>query len=113
MKNRNRQLIFAAFLFSLFIAGCGPANEPVAGIDRGGLQGGGVGSVSGFGSVIVNGTHYETGSAAISVNGVQSTEDELEVGYVVVIQADFSGSGAQARVVDFSHSVIGPLTSVQ
>jgi hypothetical protein len=93
---------------------CQTGDSQTAGIDRGGFQGGAVGSVSGFGSVIVNGVHYETDSAAISVNGVPAVEADLQVGYVVVIQADIlaDGEGAQATTIDFSHDVIGPLMAV-
>jgi hypothetical protein len=93
---------------------CQTGDSQTAGIDRGGFQGGAVGSVSGFGSVIVNGVHYETDDAAISVNGVPAVEADLQVGYVVVIQADIlaDGEGSQATRIDFSHDVIGPLMAV-
>jgi hypothetical protein len=96
------------------LAACDPGSNQTAGIDRGGIQGGAIGSVSGFGSVIVNGVHYETDGAVINVNGVSATEGNLRVGYVVVIQAEFAadGSGAQAMTIDFSHDVIGPLSAV-
>jgi hypothetical protein len=93
---------------------CETGVNQTAGIDRGGIQGGAVGSVSGFGSVIVNGVHYETEGAVINVNGGPATEGDLRVGYVVVIQAitPAEGSGAQASTIDFSHDVIGPLSAV-
>jgi len=86
----------------------------VAGIDRGGLTGGSVGPVSGFGSVIVNDVHYGTEGAEIIVNGVAATEADLEVGYVVVVRADIpaDGSAPTATSIEFGHDVIGPLTSV-
>jgi hypothetical protein len=97
------------------LPGCGDGgSSQVAGIDRGGIRGGAVGTVSGFGSVIVNGVHYETGGAVINVNGLTATEADLEIGYVVVIQADIPGDGSapEATSIDFSHDVIGSLSAV-
>ena len=105
---------FTALLcVTVALSGCGAGGGPVAGIDRGGLRGVS-GPVTGFGSVIVNGVHYETSSAAISVNGLPATEADLEVGYVVVIQADLpaDGSSPQAITIDFSHDIVGPLSAV-
>jgi hypothetical protein len=96
---------------SLMLAGCtGDGSGQVAGIDRGGA----VGPITGFGSVIVNGLHYETGSALISVNGLPATEADLEVGYYVSIEADFpeGGAGPNATSIQFNHNVIGPLSNV-
>jgi hypothetical protein len=114
MTHLFRILLLGMMAIIAVLPGCGGGSSQVAGIDRGGLHGGAVGSVSGFGSVIVNGIHYETGSAVINVNGLPATEADLEVGYVVVIQADIpeSGSSLQATSIDFSHDVIGPLTAV-
>ena len=113
MNPLNRTLLSVATTVAFFLVGCENGSGPVAGIDRGGVQGGGaVGPVSGFGSVIVNGTHYDTVGATISVNGAPATEADLEIGHVVVIHADFSDAGAQARSIEFNHNVIGPLTAV-
>jgi len=73
-----------------------------------------VGTVTGFGSVIVNGVHYETTNAAIVVNGVPATEADLEVGYVVAILATAlnDGSSPAATSIEFSHDVVGPVSSV-
>ena len=109
--NRSGILIFSVLLgATAILPGCGAGGGSVAGIDRGGVYG----PVTGFGSVIVNGIHYDTTSAAISVNGLPALEQDLEVGYVVLIQADLpqDGSSPQAVTIDFGHNVIGPLTAV-
>jgi hypothetical protein len=111
---RLGDILFSAFLCLIVVLpGCDSAGNIVAGIDRGGLRGV-QGSVTGFGSVIVNGEHYETDTSAISINGLPATEGDLEVGYVVVIQAELPADGSLPRAVtiDFAHNIIGPLSAV-
>ena len=98
----------------LALPGCDNGGGIVAGIDRGGVTGGAVGTITGFGSVIVNDVHYDTARADIVVNGNPATEAELEVGYVVVVNADIpaDGSAPSATSIQFSHDVIGPIASV-
>jgi len=112
MNRSGITLLLALLGASAILPGCGSGGGGgvVAGIDRGGVYG----SISGFSSVIVNGTHYEATSAVITINGLPATEADLEVGYVVVIQADIprDGSTPQAVTIDFAHDVIGPLSAV-
>ncbi len=110
----GRIFLLCVLAMVVVLSACETDVSQTAGIDRGGIQGGAVGSVSGFGSVIVNGVHYETEGAVINVNGGPATEGDLRVGYVVVIQANIppDGSGVQATTIDFSHDVIGPLSAV-
>jgi hypothetical protein len=110
----NKVLSICALSAVAVLPACQTGDGQTAGIDRGGIQGGAIGSVSGFGSVIVNGVHYETDGAVINVNGALATEGHLRVGYVVVIQASTSadGSSALATTIDFRHDVIGPLSAV-
>ena len=44
------------------------------------------GVITGFGSIIVNGVHYDVDSADVSIDGVSSAQDLLAVGDVVVLQ---------------------------
>ncbi len=79
------------------IAGCGGGSESFAGIDAGGTptRVGVVskGTISGFGSVIVNGVRYDTASAAISVEGSPATQSDLKVGHVVVVHGTLDSDG--------------------
>ena len=71
------------------------------------------GAVDGFGSVIVNGVHYETGSSSVTIEGRSGTEGELEVGDVVRIEAERDSSGRmQARSIDQDRLVQGTVQSV-
>jgi len=114
MKGMNR--FFGALLIgaALALPGCDTGGGIMAGIDRGGVTGGAVGTISGFGSVIVNGVHYETTGADITVNGLPATEADLEVGYFVVVSAEVpeDGSAPSATAIEFSHDVTGPLASI-
>ncbi len=107
-------ILFSVFLGAFAVlSGCDSDGNSVAGIDRGGLRGV-FGSITGFGSVIVNGEHYETDSAAIRVNGAPAAIGDLEVGYVVAIQANLpqSDSSSRAVTIEFAHIVIGPMSAV-
>ena len=58
-----------------------------------------VGTVSGFGSVFINGIEYDTSGATISIDGQSASESDLRVGMVVEVEGSDDGS-------------IGSLTSI-
>jgi len=117
--------IVAVFLAAalLNIAGCGggggstseppppPPPPPSGGITRTGFA---VGPITGFGSVIVNGTTYNTDNAAFTKDGQPATQDDFEVGQVVVVKGsiDDDGTNATADTVEFDDVVEGPVSSV-
>lgn len=72
-----------------------------------------IGSITGFGSVIVNGVRYETSSASFDIDGDVGSQDDLAVGDVVVIMATLSDDGttATATTVTFDDIVEGPVTA--
>lgn len=103
-----------AFLFSTllaFISGCG--GEGFSPLAEGGIGGTGIslGSISGFGSVIVNGKRFEiTNATRISVEGQPASEQDLKVGFVVRLEGDFINAAA-ARI-EFAEIVRGPIESI-
>ena len=103
---------------ALAIASCGGDGESVAGIDSRGSPTPSAsvfakGSISGFGSVIVNGVTYDTNSATFTIDGSLGTQADLAVGDVVVIQATASGNGAPvASSVTFDDAVQGPISAI-
>ncbi len=103
-------------LLAVALAACG-SDTLTAGIDaRGGPAVGIVskGTISGFGSVIVNGVRYETGTATFDIDGASGTESDLAVGQVVVITGtvgDTAGT-ATAQTVIFDDVVEGPVSAV-
>lgn len=101
------------------ITACGGGGEPVAGIDVGGAPDpvAGVissGTITGFGSIIVNGVHFETSSATIVVDGEVATESDLSVGDVVVIEGTLADDGVTgtASSVAFNDVVEGPVSAI-
>lgn len=113
----KRNLILA--LGSAFLAAaCGGGGEQVAGIDGRGspTPSAGIfakGSVTGFGSVIVNGVTYNTNSATFTIDGSPGTQADLAVGDIVVIQGTASGGGAPvASSVTFDDAVEGPISDI-
>jgi hypothetical protein len=73
-----------------------------------------VGPIASFGSVVVNGIHYETDDAVITVDGEPATQADLRVGQVVRIVAELEDgetTGA-ASSVDFDDNVEGPIASI-
>lgn len=103
-------------------AGCGsssggdggvtpPPSPPTGGITRTGVA---VGPITGFGSVIVNGTTYDTANATFTKDGQPATQDDFSVGQVVLVQGTINddGSNASANTVEFDDAVEGPVSSV-
>lgn len=73
------------------------------------------GMVTGFGSVIVNGTHYDVSAAPISFDGESAVESDLEVGQMVTITAtgDADKTGhVKATKVAGETQVRGAITSL-
>ena len=101
-------------LATLVVAACGggggSASGPVAGIDRLGVS---VGTVTGFGSIIVNGVRYDVSSASFDIDddSTGSGQDDLSVGDVVAVTFE-TGSPTVAQSVIGDEAVEGPVNSV-
>jgi hypothetical protein len=113
-----------ALLLSLLVAACGGGGgsddggggpiinpPPSNGIVRTGMS---VGPIASFGSVVVNGIHYDTDSAVITMDGEPATQDDLRVGQVVSITAELEDGETRgtASRVDFDDNVEGPIASL-
>jgi len=90
-----------------------PPPPPVGGITRTGIAVA-VGPVTAFGSVVVNGIHYDTSAAEFSVDGQLGTQDDLAIGHMVLVKGtiDDDNSNAVAESVEFDDNVEGPVSSV-
>ena len=85
---------------------------PTGGIGRNGVA---VGSISNFGSIIVNGVEYNTDSTVFTVNDDSTaSQDDLSVGDVVTVNGtiDDNGTTGTATTVLFDDLVTGPVDSV-
>jgi len=98
-----------ALFFVGLLSACGGGGTMTAG---GGSGGTGIGPVTGFGSVIVNGVEYSTDNANIVIGGVENRpESELKVGMRVRVDGGFSTTGntGSAKRIEAIREVRGPL----
>jgi hypothetical protein len=71
------------------------------------------GAISGFGSVIVNGVHYESDSANVTLEGHSGTVGQLKVGEVVHLKAGIDAQGnAHAQTIDQGRLIQGVVQAV-
>ncbi len=70
-----------------------------------------VGTITGFGSVFVNGVEFETDSATIIIDGVAASESDLSVGMVAEIQGSDDGLNGNALSIDVSDELEGIVQS--
>ncbi len=107
-----------AIIVMMVLGACGGSSAPPASTSpppTGGITGTGaavsIGTISGFGSVIVNGTHYDTATAMFTVDGQSGSQSDLAVGDVVVVKgtAEDGTTGAIAETVEFDDNVEGPI----
>ena len=106
------------FGVAILVAACGggggsSSDGVTAGIDRGGIVTA-TGSITGFGSVHVNGVHYVTTGATITLDDNPGAESDLRVGQVVRIEGriDQDGVNGTATRVIFDDEVEGPVQSI-
>lgn len=118
MNSPRRPAWMIALLAAALVAACGGGGgsngtEPVAGIDRGGRTIS-QGPINGFGSVIVNGVHYSTAGATITIDGQPGTESQLRVGHVVRVEGtvDANGTTGVASSISFDDDVEGPVQAI-
>ncbi len=82
--------------------------------DDSGVGGTGIyGSITGFGSVCVNGlrVHHDA-DTAIELNGRSASRESLGIGHVVWIHAETRGTGLYARRLSGLSAAVGPLTAI-
>lgn len=110
MKFYALKLFASSIIISLLIAcGGGTALNLIA---NGGIHGTGIsfGPIAAFGSVVVNGTRYETNGAVFLINGQPAVQDDLAIGQVIRVQADYSNN--VATQVEYVENVKGPVQSI-
>src|SRR6266849_2250326 len=101
--------LFGTLLFgTLFaLASCGGGSS--------GTGGSGVttfGTITGFGSVIVNGVEFSTSGATIVRDDVPATQSDLRVGMVVTVSGTHSGSSGDATRIEVDDAVKGFVESI-
>lgn len=113
---KSMSLIGAAIVMGVGVTG----PYALAGIDRGGKPDNGSpdtvsrGTVTGFGSVYVNGVRYRTDAATFLINGRLATEADLSVGQVVTVYGDLDEATGEwiALAVISENAVEGPIAGL-
>ena len=102
------------FLLSFLSLSCGIGGTDFAG---GGTGGTGIstGAVSGFGSVVVNGVHYNTNAKTKKIsngedNSAMIDQDLFRVGMVVTVR--YSPGNNDAQEIEFRNNLQGPISSI-
>jgi len=107
-------------LVALAIGGCTEGPQ-VAGIEGSGINNSGAvatvataayGRISGLGSIVVNGVHYDTTDAKVAINGREGTAADLVAGQIVNIAATLSSTSAttgDADTIVVEYAVAGPI----
>jgi len=114
-------LLVLALLGCLLLTSCnsgGGSMSAGGGIDGTGIMSSGV--VSAIGSIIVNGTEFDTSEAAIFINGEEIgvgddvVRDNLDIGKVVTVEGRISADGSSviADRVMYTNNVAGPVESI-
>lgn len=107
---------FVTILLCITLLSCN-SSDPGSG---GGIGGTGInpivatgatqGSISDFGSIVVNGVRFNTDDATFFVNDDSITQSDLRIGMNVLAAVDFSTS--EAVQVNYVPSLIGPVESI-
>lgn len=100
-------------MMSCFIIACTDTGGDVtAGIGGSGRVASG--SITGFGSVFVNGVKYNTDSAIFDVDGNIGTQDDLAIGMIVQVSGNINADGltGTASKIEFNEQAQGPVASL-
>ena len=101
---------------AIFMAACGGSDSssppPVSGIQPGTMSTV-VGTISGFGSVIVDGVKFDDSRAAVTMDGAVAAQERLRLGMVVQIRGRIRGDGTgTADSIRYEDCVEGPITAM-
>ncbi|TET94389.1 MAG: hypothetical protein E3J26_04645 [Candidatus Zixiibacteriota bacterium] len=122
MKTYHLQTLVLALLSALLSISCGVSGSGTIAAG-GGIGGSGiisVGTITAFGSIVVNGTEFDTSNAVIIVEGEEIgvgddiVLDNLDIGMVVTVEGTGSedGESAVADRVIYNDNVEGPVQSI-
>ncbi len=100
MSIHTRNLLGIAILASLGLSACGGGGSGSGGASSSFTSG----TITGFGSVFVNGVEYETGGSRISVDGSPATEGDLAVGMRVVVRGSVDGDGRRGTATSIEYA---------
>ncbi len=97
------------------LVACGGGGGSSAGVGTGGTGAFAVGTISGFGSIIVNGVRYDDSSASVlDDDDNSSSSSSLSIGQVVELRGTVNDDGLKgtASSISFYSALKGPVTAV-
>lgn len=105
------------YLLGLFLLLVGCSNEGKRSTyHHTGIEGTGdkvaAGVVTGFGSVVVNGIHFNTDSAEIFIGGEAAREEDLQAGMRVEVSGSIDGAEGVAKQIRYDATLRGAITKV-
>ena len=106
--------LLAALLVATLVACGGGGGGSSAGVGTGGTGSFAVGTISGFGSVIVNGVRYDDSSASVvDDDGTTKSSSDLAIGQLVELRGSVNDDGLKgtASTIAYYSSLVGPVTS--
>jgi hypothetical protein len=107
--------VLTALAAALLVVSCGGGGGGGGGGFTGGDDPGtATGTITGFGSIMVNGVEWDTGGATITVDDAAGTEGDLRAGQIVTIEGmrDADGVTAEADTVEVDNILEGPILLV-
>lgn len=111
-----RNLACWGFMFGMvgLLGGCGSGGGETAVSTSGGGSGSAaaVGTVTGFGSVFVNGTRFETSNASFTVDDRPGSQSDLKIGMTVIVKGAVGNAQRSAASVRQHDAVEGLVQSV-
>ncbi len=102
-------LTFALSLTTILVACGGGGGTSTAGIGGSGITSSG--TITGFGSVIVNGVKFETTNASFDIEGISGSQNQLAIGMVVEVNGTINADGVTgtANSIIFDDELQGPV----
>jgi hypothetical protein len=108
MSNVNLKLLAVAMAVSM-LASCGGDGDSVS-ADATQTS---IGTITGFGSVIVNGVRFDDSNASVSMDDAVRSRDQLRVGMVVRVRGRINADGTGvAESIQYNDCVQGPITAM-
>jgi hypothetical protein len=107
-----------SLLLAAWLAACGGGGDSSAGVGSGGTGSFSDGQITGFGSIVVNGIHFDQTTAVVTDADNQArTTAELKLGMVVQLQgspvtAQAGRQVANAAVIQLSSELLGPVDAI-
>ncbi len=109
----KHSILYSAIMATMAVglAACS-SDSDVAGIGGSGITSSG--TITGFGSIFVNGVEFETSSSTFSVDGSPGTESDLATGMRVIVNGTVNADGVTgtANSVTFDDQLQGPISNV-